>query len=61
VTIVTYFATSQLNLTLGISPSFQWISLGEIKVFSVILLAGVLSSLIPAVMVFRKNLHQTLS
>ena len=61
VTIVTYFATSQLNLTLGISPSFQWISLGEIKVFSVILLAGALSSLIPAVMVFRKNLHQTLS
>jgi putative ABC transport system permease protein len=61
VTIVTYFATSQLNLTLGISPSFQWISLGEIKVFSVILSAGVLSSLIPAVMVFRKNLHQTLS
>ena len=61
VTIVTYFATSQLNLTLGISPSFQWISLGEIKVFSVILLAGGLSSLIPAVMVFRKNLHQTLS
>ena len=61
VTIVTYFATSQLNLTLGISPSFQWISLGDIKVFSVILLAGVLSSLIPAVMVFRKNLHQTLS
>jgi putative ABC transport system permease protein len=29
VTIVTYFATSQLNLTLGISPSFQWISLGD--------------------------------
>jgi len=61
VTIVTYFATNQLNLALGISPSFQWISLDEIKVFSIILLAGVLSSLIPAAMVFRKNLHQTLS
>jgi len=61
VTIVTYFASNQLNLALGISPSFKWISLGEIQVFSIILLAGVLSSLIPAAMVFRKNLHQTLS
>ena len=61
VTAVTYFATSQLNLALGISPSFKWISLNEVKVFSIILFAGVLSSLIPAVMVFRKNLHQTLS
>ena len=61
VTIVTYFATVQLNLALGISPSFKWISMGEITVFSFILLAGALSSLIPAVMVFRKNLHQTLS
>ena len=61
VTIVTYFASNQLNLALGISPSFKWISLGEIKVFSIILIAGVLSSLIPAAMVFRKNLHQTLS
>ena len=61
VTIVTYFATVQLNLALGISPSFEWISMGEITVFSFILLAGALSSLIPAVMVFRKNLHQTLS
>ena len=61
VTIVTYFATAQLNLALGISPSFKWISMGEITVFSFILLAGALSSLIPAVMVFRKNLHQTLS
>ena len=61
VSVVTYFASNQLNLALGISPSFQWISLGEIKVFSIILLAGILSSLIPAAMVFRKNLHQTLS
>ena len=61
VTIVTYFATAQLNLALGISPTFKWISMGEITVFSFILLAGALSSLIPAVMVFRKNLHQTLS
>ncbi len=61
VSVVTYFATNQLNLALGISPSFKWISLDEIKVFSIILLAGVLSSLIPAAMVFRKNLHQTLS
>ena len=61
VTAVTYFATSQLNLALGISPSFKWISLDEIKVFGIILLSGVLSSLIPAAMVFRKNLHQALS
>ena len=61
VSIVTYFATSQLNSTLGISPTFKLISFGEVKVFSIILLAGVLSSLIPAIMVFRKNLHQTLN
>jgi putative ABC transport system permease protein len=61
VTAVTYFATNQLNLALGISPSFKWISLNEIKVFSIILLSGVLSGLIPAAMVFRKNLHQALS
>ena len=61
VTVVTYFATNQLNLALGISPSFKWISLEEIKVFGLILFAGVLSSLVPAVMVFRKNLHQILS
>ena len=61
VSIVTYFATSQLNSILGISPTFKWISFGEVKVFSIILLAGVLSSLIPAIMVFRKNLHQTLN
>ena len=61
VTAVTYFATSQLNLALGISPSFKWTSLDEIKVFGIILLSGVLSSLIPAAMVFRKNLHQALS
>ena len=61
VTIVTYFAAAQLNLALGVSPSFRWISIDEIKVFSFILLAGALSSLIPAIMVFRKNLHQTLS
>ena len=61
VTIVTYFATTQLNLALGISPSFEWISIDEIKVFSIILLSGALSSLIPATMVFRKNIHQTLS
>ena len=61
VTAVTYFATNQLNLALGVSPSFKWISLNEIKVFSIILLSGVLSGLIPAAMVFRKNLHQALS
>ena len=44
-----------------IAPSFKWISLNEIKVFGIILLSGVLSGLIPAVMVFRKNLHQALS
>ncbi len=61
VSLVTYLATDQLNLILGITPEFAWISLSEAKVFATILLAGILSSLIPAMMVFRKNLHQTLS
>ena len=59
VTIVTYFATNQLNLALGISPSFKWISFGELTVFTGIAIFCVIFGLL--VMVFRKNLHQTLS
>lgn len=61
VALATYFSTDYLITTLGITPEFDWIDLKEIKIFAIILLAGVMSSLIPAIMVFRKNLHQTLS
>lgn len=61
VTIVSYLATDQINIALGITPKFEWVSLEEIKVFGIILLAGVLSSLVPAIMVFRKNIHHGLS
>ena len=61
VTVVTYLATDQLNLILGITPEFEWVSMHEIKIFAIILFVGVLSSLVPATMVFRKNIHQSLS
>ena len=61
VTIVSYLATDQINVVLGITPKFEWVSLEEIKIFGIILLAGVLSSLVPAIMVFRKNIHLGLS
>ncbi len=61
VTIITHLASSQLNVVLGITPEFEWVSLEEVKVFGIILFAGVLSSLIPAAMVFKKSLHQSLS
>ena len=61
VTIVSYLATDQINVALGITPKFEWVSLEEIKIFGIILLAGVLSSLVPAIMVFRKNIHHGLS
>lgn len=61
VTLVTYLATQQLNLILGITPEFDWVSWDEAKVFAIILLAGILSSLVPAIIVFKKNLHHTLS
>ncbi len=61
VTLVTYFATEQLNLILGITPEFDWISWAEAKVFAIILISGILSSLVPAIIVFKKNLHHTLS
>jgi len=61
VTLVTYFATEQLNLILGITPEFDWISWDEAKVFAIILISGIFSSLVPAIIVFKKNLHHTLS
>ncbi len=61
VTIITNLAADQINVALGITPEFKWVSLEEIQVFAIILTAGVLSSLIPAAIVFKKNLHQGLS
>ena len=61
VTLVTYLATDQLNLILGITPEFDWISWHEFKIFALILIAGIVSSLVPAFIVFKKNLHHTLS
>ncbi len=61
VALATYFANEQINVMLGITPEFNWVSLEELKVFGIILLAGMLSSLIPAAIVFKKNLHQGLS
>ena len=59
--VTTYLSMDQISTSLGITPKFEWINLAEIKIFAIILFAGVVSSLVPAIMVFRKNLHQTLS
>ncbi len=61
VAIATYFANDQMNAIFGITPEFNWVSISELQVFGIILLAGVLSSLIPATIVFKKNIHQGLS
>ncbi|MDB9862609.1 FtsX-like permease family protein [Litorivicinus sp.] len=61
VTIATSFAEHQLSSMLGIKLQTSFLSLDELIVFGIILGAGLLSSLIPAAFVYRRNLHQGLS
>ncbi len=59
VSLISYFASFQLSIYFGISTNFSFLTVNEAVILSIILLAGVLSSLIPAIITYRKNLNQT--
>ena len=59
--LISYFASSQLSIHFGISTNFSFLTLNEATILSIILLAGVLSSMVPAFITYRNNLNQTFS
>ena len=61
VSLISYFASSQLSIHFGVSTNFNFLTINEATILSIILLAGVLSSLVPAVITYKKNLNQTFS
>ena len=61
VSLISYFASSQLSIHFGISTNFSFLTVNEATILSIILLAGVLSSMVPAFITYRHNLNQTFS
>ena len=61
VSLISYFASSQLSIHFGISTNFSFLTVNEATILSIILLAGVLSSMVPAFITYRNNLNQTFS
>ena len=61
VSLISYFASSQLSIHFGISTNFSFLTVNEATILSIILLAGILSSMIPAFITYRNNLNQTFS
>jgi putative ABC transport system permease protein len=59
--LISYFASSQLSINFGVSANFSFLTANEATILSIILLAGVLSSLVPAFITYRNNLNQTFS
>jgi len=60
VTLSTWLASDYLATSLGITPTISWLSLNELMILTLILLSGLASSLVPAMMVFRRSLQQGL-
>lgn len=60
VTLTTLLAQDYLITHLGIAPEIQWINTTEIATVAIILCAGVVSSLLPATMVFFRSLRSGL-
>ena len=60
VTLSTWLAADWIQTQLGIAAEISWLTVDECKTLAVILLAGLASSLLPAMMVFRRNLQQGL-
>jgi len=60
VTLSTWLASDYLATSLGITPTISWLSLNELMILTLILLTGLASSLVPAMMVFRRSLQQGL-
>ena len=46
VSLISYFASSQLSIHFGVSTNFSFLTVNEATILSIILLAGVLSSLV---------------
>ena len=61
VSLISYFASSQLSIHFGVSTNFSFLTVNEATILSIILLAGVLSSLLPAFITYKNNLNQTFS
>jgi len=61
VSLISYFASSQLSIHFGVSTNFSFLTVNEATILLIILLAGVLSSLVPAFITYRNNLNQTFS
>ena len=61
VSLISYFASSQLSIHFGVSTNFSFLTVNEATILSIILLAGVLSSLVPAFITYKNNLNQTFS
>ena len=61
VALISYFASSQLSIYFGVSTNFSFLTVNEATILSIILLAGVLSSMVPAFITYRNNLNQTFS
>lgn len=60
VTGATLFAKDYLILELGIDPAIQILTHAELQTFGLILVAGLLSSLVPALMVYKRTLQSGL-
>lgn len=57
----TVLAQDLLATRLGIAPDIAWITVGELKILAAIFGAGLASSVLPAIMVYRRSLQQGLS
>ena len=57
----TFLAQDILAQRLGIAPDIALITVDEIKIFAMIFAAGLASSLLPAIMVYRRSMQQGFS
>lgn len=61
VSATTVFARDLMTSQLGIAPDIAWLSPHELLIFAIILVAGLASSVLPAMMVYRRSVQQGLS
>lgn len=57
VSLATHYGKAYLTTELGIVPEVSWVSQQELLTFGVVLGAGLVSSLLPALMVYRRTLR----
>jgi putative ABC transport system permease protein len=61
VSATTVLAQDLLTSQLGIAPDITWLSTQELMIFAIIFSAGLASSVLPAMMVYRRSVQQGLS